>query len=221
MEILSNKARRYLEGMEKASYWSDFLNYKKAICFVCLKEYDQAQILFQSALINSHTDSEIWAISNQPDLLVDICLLSGEFDLVSKIHDELSGYIATRKELYYPDYYALILESFSANFQEHVFENWVAKLLEKPSVKEGYEIGRIAQSMIAKNQSGFDVSLQGLLRVHDNMAKRGGLRETPEGLFCLKAMSLAHYAIQMNLDVNYGNFFLPTEYLEYLLKNKT
>jgi hypothetical protein len=215
MEKLQEKAKSYLNRMEESDFWPDSLNYKKAICFICLGEYRKAQAHFVSCLKGLRTTFKLWAMSNQPDLLVNVWLLSGNLDMLSKIRADLDSYLASQREVNYLGDFSLLLLKMVAR-QDRATSPFIAKLLANPSLKDGYEIGTIAQSVVNRDQDRLNLSLQNLLDIHNKSAKYGSLRETPEGLICLNAMSLAHCAIQRNLDIQYNGYYLPIDYLEFL-----
>jgi hypothetical protein len=220
MDKIKKKAQLFLDRAEKFNALPEYLDYKKAMCFVCLDQFQKGAMLFQSSFEDYYKNPRLWATPNQPDVFVNVCILSGHFDLTTIIHKDLMKYIDQRGDLYFPDYYSLIVESFSEGCQNEDINTWISKLLEKYSVKEGYELGRIAQALRDRDQKGLDSSLLSLLNIHDRSAKHGGLRDTPDGLFSLNAMTLAFFAKRSGLSINRGSFFLPIEYLDFLLENK-
>lgn len=217
MEDLKEKAILYLNRMEESDFWSDSLNYKKAICFICLGEYEKAQAHFESSLRGLRTTFKLWAVSNQPDLLINVWLLSGNLSVLTKVRADLDNYLASQKEVNYLGDFSLLLLKMIAR-QDHATLPLIAKLLANPSIKNGYQIGAIVQSIVSRDQDRMNLSLRNLLDIHNRSAKYGSLRETPEGLICLNAMSLAHCAIQRNLDIQHNGYYLPMDYLEFLYR---
>lgn len=215
MKNLQEKAKLYLNRMEESDFWPDSLSYKKAICFICLGDYNKAQAYFVSSLKGLRTTFKLWAISNRPDLLVNIWLLSGSLDMFSKIRDELSGYLASQREINYLGDLSLLLLKMIAR-QDDATSPLIAKLLADPAIKDGYEIGTIAQSIVNHDQEKLNLSFRNLLDIHNRSAKYGSLRETPEGLISINALSLAYCAIQRDLDIQHNNYYLPIDYLEFL-----
>jgi hypothetical protein len=89
-------------------------------------------------------------------------------------------------------------------------------LVRKPKWKFPYAIGQVLQSIIDYDSPGLEIAMMSLLKVHEGMAKHGGLRETAEGLICLPAMSLTYVARKRDMKIEIENEYLPLSYLDYV-----
>jgi len=217
METSYKKAQQYLMRMEKSDFRSEALNYKKAICFICLENYTEAQKQFAMAFHELQYGFRLWALSNQPDLLIDTSVLAGKADHAGQIRADLYNYAEARKKKSYLDYYSLILLNLLAGHEDMAINTWIKELLAKPAIKEGYEMGNIFQAIVDSNQNRFDVSLRNLLNLHKKAARYGSLRDTPEGLISLSALSLAYCAVKKNLYIDYTDSNFPIQYINFLL----
>ena len=217
MENLYKKAQQYLDQMAKLNLQSDALNYKKAICFICLENYPEAQKQFAKAFHELQFGFNLWSLSNQPDLLLDTCVLSGQASLAVQVVPELYDYAKSRRKKSYLDYYSLVLLNLVANLEDTEMDLWITKLLDKSTVKEGVEMGNVFKAIIESNQNHFDSSLQNLLDLHKKAARYGSLRGTPEGLVNLNALSIAYCASRRNLKINHAGSDFPVRYVKFLL----
>lgn len=214
----SEKAQTYLTRIENSEFWPESLNHKKAMCFICLGDFNNAQLQFESAFSSLQKGYKFWSISDQPELLVNSCVLSGNLRMFYKIRLDLDDYFASKERPSYLDYYSLILLNLLDELRNQEVRFLISKLHNVRNSKVGVEIGNTALSIIDSNQSLFDTSLRNLIHLHKKAAQYGSLRETPDGLFSLNALSLVYCALRRNLGVNIANLFLPIEYAKYLLK---
>ncbi len=126
------KAFQYLEDYQRIVKY-DQEKYFLAICQLQLGNYPEAQQLFQQSCARM-LQTRWWTKISQPDLLVDICILSGQMDVYPEILPEL--------ELYKQDYRG---DSLVAMYSYAIMEllpsphkgitQWIQGLLKRPKYK--------------------------------------------------------------------------------------
>jgi hypothetical protein len=218
MAIDQVRINRFLEKSQKYLIpgKEDNLKFFPANCYVQLGNFSEAQRLYELCY-QGQIKHPIWRQSGQPNWLVDICVLSGRQDYFPEVLQELDAYRKDMKEYYYPILYSLsVMELLFPQGRE--ISQWIHGLLAKPKTKDGYAMGQTLDAIVNEDKAGYNRHLEELLKIHEGMAKRGGLRETPEGLLCMPAMSLAVVAKNKGLETIIENDYLSIGYLEFLTK---
>ncbi len=191
-----------------------------AICYTLLANFNQAQIYFEKYCLRMIKPPKIWKMSNQPNWLVDIFILSGRKDLNPIIGNELEEF---KKKKYGGD---SPIAHASYGIMELLYPQkndmplHIQILNKYPEIKYTLSIGQAFQAIIDRNEGGLNVALKSLLLAHKGMAKHGGLRETPEGWLCLPAMSLAYVASKYQMQINIEDVYLSLGYIDYMKSNE-
>lgn len=188
--------------------------YKLAICQAQLGNYPEAQKLFEQSCIGM-LQTKWWTNISQPNLLVDICILSGRTDAYPAILLELELYKQDDRGNSLVALYSYATMELLTSPHKNI-EGWIKGLLKDAKIKYTFAMGQVFEAIVAQDQTAFDVGLANLLKAHEGMAKRGSLRETATGLLCMPAMSLAYVALKYDLKVEIVNDYFSQGYLEYL-----
>jgi len=193
--------------------------FKLGNCYVQICEYIEAIKYFEMSIVASFVKPMLWKLSAQPNLLVDIWILSGKRVPQKSVQRELNEYRETQ-------YGRSLVAYFSYGLMELLyptgadFSIWINELLKSPKNKDIFAIGNVFEAILSKNQSLLNSALINLLKAHEGMAKYGGLRETAEGLLCMPAMSLSYAACKRNMTIDIENDYLSLGYLEFLLNQE-
>ncbi len=217
----NEKLARYFEFskgfVSKNSIYSKQSLYKLANCYLRMDEFDDAKHYYAQSIMAMFKLPKSWEDTGQTDWLVDICVMAGRSDLHSQVVDELELCKSTAIGTYPIYYYAMCVMDFLGDQKNG--QIWIAKLLEKPKIKESYYMGEAFQAILDKNEINLHLALSNLLGIHQGKARHGGLRETAEGLICLSAMTLGYIGLINKMRVTVESEYFSVRYLEYLLKN--
>jgi tetratricopeptide (TPR) repeat protein len=188
-----------------------------AICYTKLEDFIKAKQLFEKSCVTMLQNS-YWKLTGQTDWLVDVCVLSNRPDLFSRIWQEL--------EQYQSDYrgnspmanssYALmeLLEPIGWDIQKSIQE-----LFKRPRFKDMIAFGKVVRAIVENDNAGLSAALEEFLKIHAGKAKHGILRESPEGLLSMSAMSLMYAARKKGIHIEIENEYISNGYLEYLLQS--
>jgi tetratricopeptide (TPR) repeat protein len=197
---------------------NDQLKFFLAICQVQLGDYEEARRLFEKSYFGMFK-TQYWKGTSQPNLLVDICIMSGRPDHYAEAVQELNLYrMSRRRDSLVALYAYALMELLIPSGQD--ITTWIQGLLKKPKVKDTFAMGQILRAFVEGDQILFHEASATLLKAHEGMAKHGALRETAEGLLCMPAMSLAYVALKRNFKIEIDNDYFSIGYLEYLLKHE-
>jgi hypothetical protein len=205
--------REYSKG------WDDF-KFFNAICYVQLGNFAKARRLFEISFTAMFSPPLFWRDSGQPHWLVDVCVLSGRKNRYADVIDELEAYKlnppgSPSAAISYAALYAYsVIELLAPSGTD--IGGLIEGLLKRPKSEDGYGMGQTLRAIIRNDQPALDEGLGNLLKAHEGMAKRGGMRKTAEGFLCLPAMTLAYMALQRNLKVELENDYLSLGYLQFL-----
>jgi hypothetical protein len=217
MTVDRAKVLKYIDGYQRRlKPDDDQRKFYLAVCQVQLRDYAEAQQLFEKSCNAMFGARPLWKDSGQPHWLVDICVLSGRTDLYPKVLRELDAYKTIPLGRSLVALYAYALMELLLPSEGNITQ-WIQDLLVKPKVKDTFAMGQALQAIVDRDQSALNDALTSLLKAHEGMAKHGGLRESAEGLLCMPAMSLAYAALKRNLKVEMENDYLVIGYLGYLL----
>lgn len=186
-----------------------------AICHTQIGDYPQALYDYRFALLHFLENRQDWYGTSQPNLFIDTFVMANQPGLYSKVKDEIETYKQDRRGSSLAALYSYALLHLLAG-QDKEALNYVPGLLKYPKVKDFSAIGEMIRALGNDNASGFDDALMNLLIAHRGMAKFGSLRETPEGILCLPAMSLSKIALERGLYSSIENGYLSRGYLAYL-----
>ena len=89
-------------------------------------------------------------------------------------------------------------------------------MLKRPKWKLYYAIGQVLQSILDVDSNEFNKRMFELLKVHERIAKMGGLHKSAEGLMFMQGMSLAYVARKRNMNIVIENEYLPLNYLDFV-----
>lgn len=209
----NKKANEYLQHFQRMASGGEVYNI--GICYICLNQMPEARAIIEESLNAFIEQPRLWILMERPSLLVDIWILTGREDLYSEVAKQVDSFSDKKgKELPLTGYSYALLELLFP-WREDI-SKYIDKLLKRPNYKYYYSIGQGLLAISQRNEIAFAQSLQALLKAHDGMAKHGLLRESPEGLLCLPAMSLIYTAWKNNILVNFDNQYISIEYLNYI-----
>jgi hypothetical protein len=93
MTVDRAKVLKYIDGYQRRlKPDDDQRKFYLAVCQVQLRDYAEAQQLFEKSCNAMFGARPLWKDSGQPHWLVDICVLSGRTDLYPKVLRELDAY---------------------------------------------------------------------------------------------------------------------------------
>jgi hypothetical protein len=194
----------------------DEMDFLPAICRVFLGEYEEARSLFERSLLAMFSPPRKWRKTAQPHWLADTGILAGRRSLLPLIVRELEAYKAGPQGNWYTAYYSYaMMELWMLKGAEA--RQWIEGLLRDKDIKDGYAMGQTLQAVVENDQEAFNAGLKSLLKVQEGMVRRGGLRDTAEGLLCMPAMSLACLALLKGMRLEVESEYLSAGYLGFLL----
>jgi tetratricopeptide (TPR) repeat protein len=194
--------------------------FKLGNCYVQLGKYSEAQQLYERSCVANFITPMFWKLSGQPNWLADIWVLSGRMDLYKDVCLELEVFDEGPQK-------GSLVDLYAHGLMELLFptgvdmSNWIEKILKYPKYKDMFAIGQVLQAILMKDQLSYNAALANLLKAHEGMAKHGSLRETPEGLLCMAAMSLAYAAYRHHLRTEIEHDYFSNGYLEFLIQRST
>lgn len=201
---------------ERVGEWKEILGLNLGIYYICLRKFDEARDWFSISLTHMFSPRPFWKGGGEPNLLVDVWMMSNQNKLFDKVNKEIEGYQKSRTIINPMGSYALCIlglsKSISTDFSPHI-----NTLKKKPKYKDLYSIGNAIESILEMDEIGLQNSLYDLLKSHAGMAKHGALRESAEGLICLSAMSLGLAAQKRGMSLNIENEYFSMGYLNYLI----
>lgn len=217
---MDNQQQKYRQALQAFSeppiyHWKILM---VAICYIKLGKYSEALEHFRAALHGFLEDplQSFWRRSGQVNFLVDCYSMANQPDLYPQVFENTEEYhLDRRSRALMPQYAFSVIRLISGKDQE--ITDYVANLLKKPKIKLTYAMGKTIEAILELHQSTFNVELSNLLKAHRGMAKFGGLRETPEGYLCLRAMSLAKIALARGMSIDVESEYLSKRYLDFLL----
>lgn len=187
-------------------------------CYVQLGDYIEAQRQYERSFLAMFGPRKDWKGTGKVDWLVDTCVLSGREDLYPDVARELELY----KKLSSKGGSAMAFYAYG--LMEYLLPSgWdisvsIKGLIRRPTWKLTFAIGHVIQSIMDQDTPALRDTLLNLLKVHEGMAKHGALRETPEGLICMQAMSLAYVARKRGMKIDIENEYLSLGYLDFLVE---
>jgi len=209
------KVKRFLQILDPEDNQRAFY---LGICYTQLGNYFEAQRMFEKSCLAMLQDTYLWKGTGQPNWLVDICVLSGRKDVYPDVLRELDAY----KEI--PSLGVSPMAMYTYALIEYLIPSgWeistsIKELLKRQKYKDMFAIGQALQAIDDQNSAAFENAITALLKAHEGMAKYGSLRETPEGLMCMSAMSLAYVAHKRDIVVDIENDYFSEGYLQFLVK---
>lgn len=223
MDKLKNeKLARHFEFskglISKNSVYSKQSLYKLANCYLRMDKFDDAKHYYTQSLIAMFIPPKSWIDTGQTDWLVNVCVLAGRSDLYSRVVEELDLCKSTVIGTYPIFYYSMCVMDFLGEHKNGPL--WIAKLLEKPKIKETFYMGEAFQAILDKNETNLNLALTNLLVKHQGRVRHGDLRETAEGLICMSAMTIGYIGLINNMHLTVDSEYFSCRYLEYLLKSK-
>jgi hypothetical protein len=217
--MFRDKVTKKLKGYQKILKRSDrSLAFLMGICHIQLGDYKKGRRLFERSCHATFKHPFYWKISDQPNWLVDICVLSGKTNRYPDVLRELELFKKTdRGMLSLWALYAYGVMEFLLPTGWNVATS-IQELLNVPKSKVSYANGEALLAINEKDQTGLESALISLLKAHEGKAKYGALRETSEGLLCMSAMTLAIAGIKHGLSVDMDSNYFSNGYIKFLLK---
>jgi hypothetical protein len=188
MAVDRTKVLRFLNAYQQGFKYKDNAEeFELAICQVQLGDYAEARKSFEKSC-KGMLKTRFWETTSEPNILVDICALSGRTNLHPKVLQELETYKTDHRGDSLVALYAYALMDLLLPSGNDITV-WIQYLLKKPKYKDTFAMGQTLQAIVDKDQAALDIALANLLKAHEGMANYGGLRETAEGLLrCLLLM---------------------------------
>jgi hypothetical protein len=200
-----------LEDIQQKSAYYEELAFFLGNCYLRRTNYSLALKYYRMSINSCFRNRSLWKGSSEPNLLVDILILSKQLDLLDKVVIELETFktkpLAGGSTI---ACYAYCITDFLKENNHTDF--WIQKILEKPSIKYTYFLGLSLQAINAYHEIEFNQALEGLLKIHNGQAKHGALRETAEGLICMPAMSLIYLAMKNGIAITTESEYIAPEY---------
>ena len=206
------------ELINKNSVYSKQSLYKLANCYLRMDKFIEAKDYYTQSTMAMFILPKSWIDTGQTDWLVNVCVLAGRRDLYSRVVEELDLCKSTAIGTYPVFYYSMCVMDFLGDQKNGPM--WIAKLIEKPKIKEAVYMGEAFQAILDRNEINLNLALTNLLVKHQGKAKHGELRETAEGLICMTAMTLGYIGLINNLHLTVDSEYFSCRYLEFLLKNE-
>ena len=201
----------YLEDLKKKTAYYKELAFNLGNCFLRKNDFTKATKYYQMSIQACFSNNQLWRASGQANWIVDILILSKQLHLLDKVIRELEKFSKVGEQSEWPvTHYAFcITDMLNGNSRS---EYWIDKLLERKKVKEILFEGEALLAIKNQNESGFNMALLDLLKVHNGQAKQGGLRWTAEGLICMPAMSMIYIAQQHGIKTVVASEYIVPEY---------
>jgi hypothetical protein len=190
-------------------------DFKLGICYIILRNYEKAQMFFDTCALSMFTHPKFWEDSGQPNRLIDIFILSKQRDLLDDIVRELIAYKSNRYGRSYVACYSYAVADLLISPQKDISTE-IVYLLKNPKIKIATALGYSLQAIIENDQISFGFALESILAIHKGQATHGALRETPEGWLCMPAMTLIYLAMKQNFQININSEYLDAGYIKYL-----
>ena len=224
MAINYAKIEKYLsdyQEMDSQESLMKDLKFLIANCHVLLGDFMKAKCLYEKTFAAMLKPPFSWRVTGEIYSLVDICVLSGNAKRYMDLARELETYRrdsphSKTDSFSYAALYAFAMKELLLSTGVEIDE-YIQKLFKKPKIKEGYTMGLTLQAIQEGDQSKFEDGLRQFLKVHEGIAKHGGLRESAEGLLCMSGMSMAYLAIIRGMKVELENDYLSIGYLHFIL----
>ena len=222
MALIKEKVEKYLDDYQKKDFnklGKDLL-FHPAICHLQMGNYKEARKLFKVSIQTMLKHPFRWRIGGAPENLVDVFVLSDSRNYARIIRNHLEEYKKnppgnpSAAFAYIALYAYSVMEMLLPSGDS--IEEYIEGLLRRPKIKDGYAMGKILRAIVDRDQTVFNESMTNLLKVHEGMAKYGGLRESAEGFLCLPAMTLAYIALRNTMRVELENDYFSIGYINYL-----
>lgn len=217
MQVEQPRRQVYEKALDS---WRGFPDYPAmslmiAICLTQLGNYRKANRAYRRTLKRFLKDRRAWHGSSQPNWLVDTLVMANRPRMCRKVFDEIEAYKSDYRGDSLVAHYSYALVNLICGCDSEAAKH-IPMLLARPKYKWLYAAGAVIQAVIDRDQLAFGEALNQLLKAHQDMAKLGGLRETPEGFLCLPGMALSKMALERALKIETHSEYLSIGYLEYL-----
>jgi hypothetical protein len=217
--FINNWIIEYKKAFREHAY--DYMALCLGNCYIRLDDYEMSRGWFIESCKNMFREKSSWKISGSPNYLVDVWVMSNISGFETKIKEELDSFQKDRYGGNSPiaNYAYCIWKLISS--EDTLEEKDYSSLLKLGDRhKYGFYLGRSLKSISTQNNSLFLESLRDLLKAHERSAKHGKLRETPEGLICLSAMTLGLIASKRGMTINIECEYFSMGYLKFLLQQR-
>jgi hypothetical protein len=186
-----------------------------SICLTKLEIFSEANEGYRRALHGFLKDSRDWRGTGQPNWLIDCFVMASLPNLYWTIVQEIEAFRSDFHGRSPVENYASAL-ILLINGKDENTTDYIDALHKKPNLKWAYAIGKCIGAVVDRNQYSFNQALEGLLKAHRGMAKFGGLRESPEGLLSLPAMSISMMALNRDISIDVESEYISKDYLKFL-----
>ena len=164
------------------------------------------------------TERPFWRGGGEPNLLVDIWMMSNQVGIANRIRVELDNYKIENKDKNPFISYAISIIELN-QMKNSDLSSYISRLKSLPKYPDIFAIGAAIEAISRADNEAFHQSINLLLEAHKGIAKRGSLRGTAEGLICLPAMSLGLLAVKRKMPINYESEYFSMGYLQFLMQH--
>jgi hypothetical protein len=203
----------YIKALRKLETMDSFkeLMFLMGNCFLRKGDFNSAKKYYQISIKASFSVNSFWKRSGQPNLLIDALILSKRIKMLNEVASELTSYQTCFGNGSAPIlYYSLCIVEFL--LQNGTPDPWIRKLLDLKKIKISVTKGQLFSAICEGDTQKFNDLLKYYLTIHDRQVKYGALRNTPEGLICMSAMSMIYIALRKGIPINVKSIYIFPEF---------